>query len=173
MGRSGYDEDGDCESNFYALWPSIIQRSINGKRGQAFFKALRGALEALPEKQLVEDDLQRPDGAVCALGALGKMQGVALDKLEPTDVDAMAKTFGIAPTLVREVTHTNDDDFHQHGRRVPLYWVPKATEYYYIDSHSHGGIWPRTYVPETPTERYQRVLDWVISNIKEDTRENA
>lgn len=155
MSRSGYDYDGDYESNYYLLYPSIVRRATNGKRGQEFFKALRSALEALPEKRLVPDELQTENGAVCALGALGRVRGIELSKLDPEDVDGVAKTFGVAATLVREVTHANDDEFKQHGKRIPMYWVPTS----WMDSGK------MSYIPETPEERYERVLGWVSSQI--------
>jgi len=158
MSRSGYDYDGDCESNYYLLYPSIVRRATNGKRGQSFFKALRDALEALPEKRLVPDELQTEDGAVCALGALGRARGVELSKLDPEDVDGVAKTFGVAATLVREVTHANDDEFKHYGKRIPLYGPP-------TEHMSWFNTEPRLYIPETPEERYERVLGWVRSQI--------
>lgn len=77
MSRSGYDVDGDTE-----MWDSIRYRgavtsAINGFRGQCFLQELRRALDVLPEKKLIVDDLEK-DGAVCALGALGKARGRSL-----------------------------------------------------------------------------------------------
>lgn len=163
MSRSGYDYDGDCESNYYLLYPSIVRRATNGKRGQDFFKSLRDALEALPEKRLVPDELQTVTGAVCALGALGRARGIELSKLDPEDVDEVAAAFDVAATLVREVTHTNDDEFRQHGKRIPLYWVQEERPHW-LNAE------PRVYVPESPEERYKRVLDWVCSQITESSR---
>lgn len=157
MSRSGYGEDYECESNYYLLYPSIVRRATNGKRGQEFFKSLAAALETLPEKRLVPNELETETGAVCALGALGKVRGVELAKLDPEDLKDVAKTFRVAEVLVREVTHANDDEFEHHTKRIPLHWVP--TKY---------DVWhkaPVLRIPETPEERYERVLGWVRSQI--------
>lgn len=158
MSRSGYgDYDGDCESNYYLLYPSIVRRSTKGKRGQQFFRSLVAALDALPEKRLVPNELETQAGAVCALGALGKVRGVDLTKLDPEDVGSVAETFLVSETLVREVTHVNDDEFEHYTKRVPIYWVPTAEEVW-----DHG---PVLRIPETPEARYERVLDWARSQI--------
>lgn len=157
MGRSGYDDDGDCESNYYLLYPSIVRRATNGKRGQEFFKSLTSALEALPEKRLVPNELETETGGVCALGALGRVRGVELAKLDPDNVGEVAKAFRVAETLVREVTHANDDEFRHYEKRIPLYWVPTLQDQWRVE--------PALRIPETPEERYHRVLDWARSKV--------
>ena len=74
-------------------------------------RELRDTLEAMPEKRLIADDLQAPSGAVCAIGAVGKARGVDMSNLDPENWNAVAGTFGISPTLAREIAYTNDDDF--------------------------------------------------------------
>ena len=62
MSRSGYTEDGDCDNPIYLLWPSIVERSIKGKRGQAFLKELLADLDAMPDKRLIDAALEdRPE----------------------------------------------------------------------------------------------------------------
>ena len=74
MTRSGYSDD-------YDGWQLIKGRGMvasatRGKRGQQFFKDLVAALDALPEKVLIADDLQNDEGDVCALGAVGLKRGI-------------------------------------------------------------------------------------------------
>lgn len=109
MSRSGY-----CDDYEYDQWASIMYRgavesSRRGKRGQAFFRDLVAALDALPEKALIADSLQEPTGAVCALGALGKARGVDLAPINPEDVETVAGVFNIASALSREVVYVNDE----------------------------------------------------------------
>lgn len=112
MSRSGYCEDGESDNPVCLLWPSIIRRAVNGKRGQAFLKEMLAALDAMPEKKLIEAELHDPQtGSVCAIGSVGLKRGVDMSKLDPEDALGIAKAFGIAPTLVREIEYINDDDF--------------------------------------------------------------
>jgi hypothetical protein len=110
MTRSGYSDDYD--SNYIYLFRAVVNRTIKGKRGQAFLRELRDALEAMPDKRLIEDDLQTPEGAVCALGAVGQARGLDMSKLTPDYSDQIAKAFRISETLAREIAYVNDDDFN-------------------------------------------------------------
>jgi hypothetical protein len=107
MSRSGYDG-----YNGYEIPPelgdNIIHRSINGKRGQNMLRDLLAALDAMPNKRLISDDLIR-DGEVCAIGALGLARGVDIEKLDPSFTRSIAKAFGIAPAMVQEIEYQNDD----------------------------------------------------------------
>lgn len=60
MSRHGYIEDCDYEDNLaQGRWQAQLKSSIRGKRGQVFFRALVEALDALPEKSLVSQQLAR------------------------------------------------------------------------------------------------------------------
>jgi hypothetical protein len=135
MSRSGYSEDGDYDNPSYLLWPSIVKRTINGKHSQAFLREMLGALDAMPEKRLIAEELQDGDGAVCAIGSVGAKRGVDMSKLDPEDPDGIAKAFDIAPTLVREIEFQNDDDF-RYSREA-----------------------------ETPEQRWTRVREWVVEQL--------
>jgi hypothetical protein len=130
---------------------------VRGKRGQAFLIALRNALEVLPEKRLIAGELATADGAVCAIGALGKARGIDVAQFDPEDADVVGDVFKISGTLAREIMHTNDDDFRYHTKRIPLYWVPESNEVWRCERILS--------IPETPEERYERMLDWTRSKI--------
>jgi hypothetical protein len=104
MSRSGYSDD--CDG--YGLWRGTVLSAIRGKRGQAFLQALVDALDALPEKRLITHELAAEEG-VCAIGSVGRLRGVDMDRLDPEDYDAVAKTFGIASPLAREIAYVNDE----------------------------------------------------------------
>lgn len=107
MSRSGYHDDLDPLA--LGQWRAQVASAIRGKRGQAFLRDFIAALDALPEKKLVKDEIVTDDGAVCALGALGKQRGVNLEALDPYDYDQLGATFGIAHQLAQEVMFWNDE----------------------------------------------------------------
>jgi hypothetical protein len=108
MSRSGYIDDFD-EDGALAMWRGQVASAIRGKRGQKFLHDLLVALEALPNKSLIRDELQDKDGQVCAIGALGVKRGIDLQKLDPEDYDAVAEAFNIAHQLAQEVAYMNDE----------------------------------------------------------------
>ena len=139
MSRSGYSEDGDSFDDFpelaYGRYRGRITSATRGKRGQAFFRDLLAALDAMPDKRLITNELETREGSVCAIGALGKARGVPMSDLDPENADAVAFRFGIAEILAREVVYMNDES-----------------------GPSYNG-------KETPEERWTRMRAWVASQI--------
>lgn len=109
MSRSGYIDDWDGDDWQYALCRGRVVRAFQGKRGQAFLKEMLATLDAMPEKRLIADDLETADGAVCAIGSVGKARGIDMSKLDPEDADSVAATFGIASSMAREIVWMNDE----------------------------------------------------------------
>jgi hypothetical protein len=134
MSRSGYS--GDCEN--VGLWRAAVDRAIRGKRGQAFLRELLSALDALPSKRLIDDDLVREDGEVCAIGAVAVARKLDTSKLDAEDGDEVGKAFGIARALACELAYENDE--RQPG------WL----------------------TIETPEERWTRMRAWVAEQIIPD-----
>lgn len=106
MGRSGYSD----EAENVELWRGAVERAIQGKRGQKFLRELVAALDALPVKRLIAEELQA-NGEVCAIGSVGKLRGLDLTGVDPEDHDTLSRKFDIARVLVAEVEFVNDDDF--------------------------------------------------------------
>jgi hypothetical protein len=74
---------------------------------------LLAALDGMPEKALVAQELETLDGAVCALGALGKVRQLNMQDVDPEDYDAVASLFGVAHQLAQEIVYLNDEGgFH-------------------------------------------------------------
>ena len=127
MSRHGYieDWDGDEDNLMQGRWAGRLKSAARGKRGQAFFRELIAALDAMPTKWLAPNSLETKDGEVCALGALARHRGIDVKSLElgdpytedpdegaeweDSDWDKVAEVFDIAPTLAREVMYTNDE----------------------------------------------------------------
>jgi hypothetical protein len=114
MNRSGYSDDVDGPE--VHLWRGSVARAIRGKRGQAFLRELLDVLNAMPEKRLIADDLER-DGEVCAIGSVGVKRGIDLTKLDPEEPEPIAKAFGIACALVQELEYINDEQCGWHSPR--------------------------------------------------------
>lgn len=111
MSRSGYTEDID---NWQLIkWRGQVASAIRGKRGQKFFRELIAALDAMPVKELIAEDLISEDGnQVCALGALGRARGIDMAGLDPYDRDTLGGVFDIATPLACEVMFENDEYWH-------------------------------------------------------------
>ena len=144
MSRSGYADDDDGE---LGLWRGAVQSAINGKRGQSALRELLAELDAMPEKALAAESLVTADGEFCTLGVLGAHRGIELKSIDPEDWDAVAKAFGLATAMVREIVYENDE-CGRTGEYLP------------------GGKWVCS--PETCEERWQRMRKWVDENIKSD-----
>jgi hypothetical protein len=124
MSRSGYSDDGE----HYAMWRGVIMSATRGKRGQAFFRALVEALDAMPDKRLVAGELETAEGSVCALGCLGKHRGIAIGSVDTEDWDKLGELFDIAPQLAQEVMHVNDERGQQSPEdrwRAVRHWAAR------------------------------------------------
>ena len=120
MSRSGYSDDYD--GNELAMYRGVIASATRGKRGQRFFVDLAGALDAMPVKRLIANDLVC-DGEVCALGALGQKRGVAgMEDIDTYDSDELGKMFDIAHQLAAETMYFNDEAGPYGGETPEQRW---------------------------------------------------
>lgn len=120
------------------IYRANVDRAIRGKRGQAFLREMAAALDAMPVKELVADEIVRDSEHVCAIGSVALARQMDVSKLDVTDGELVGQTFGIAKCLANEIAFENDDDF---GRRRGK---------------------------ETPAERWQRMRKWVDEQIVKD-----
>lgn len=111
--RSGYSDDMD---NTWDLirWRGAVASAIRGKRGQAFLREMLAALDALPEKRLIAEELEA-DGEVCAIGSVGRLRKMDLSAIDPEDYVAVGDAFGIPQALVREIEYVNDEHIWGHA----------------------------------------------------------
>jgi hypothetical protein len=109
MSRAGYIEDLD---NWDLIrWRGQVASATKGKRGQKLLRDLLAALDAMPEKALIADELETKEGEVCALGALGKLRGIDMSELDPEEPEEVAAAFDVAAPLAREIVYMNDDHY--------------------------------------------------------------
>lgn len=144
MSRSGYTDD--CDDLWaHIRWRGAVTSAMRGKRGQAFFRELLAALEAMPEKRLIAQTFGEA-GSYCTLGVACAARGVDAPKLEypPEDyyddeIPRMASSaLSIPPSLAAEIMYQNDECSWNH---------------------------------ETPEQRWERMRAWVSRQIKESSDE--
>lgn len=110
MSRSGYSEDyEDCE-----LFEQAVFRAICGRRGQALLKDMLAALNALPHKRLIANELISTRGEVCAIASVMIARGIATDGYHFDDdpyncAERIASKLNIATSLAQEIQHLNDE----------------------------------------------------------------
>lgn len=137
MSRSGYSDE--LDSLDLGRWRGQIASATRGKRGQAFFKALVEALDAMPDKRLIRGDLQDETGCVCTLGALARHRGLDPLDLDTYDYDDMGKRFNAAHQLMQEVMFENDDAWGRQGPEERWGRMRKwAAEQIHAEQHSGG-----------------------------------
>lgn len=107
MSRSGYSDDWMDWSTI--CWRGAVASSLRGRRGQAFLRELADAMDAMPERILIADNLRTANGCMCTLGVVGASRGIDLESLNPEHTEAVAKAFGIAPAMAAEIVFMNDE----------------------------------------------------------------
>lgn len=149
MSRSGYVEDDGDDVLQFGRWRGVVASTIRSKRGQSFLKEMLTALDAMPVKRLVANNLAAPDlipcshwglfeaESVCAIGAVGRVRGVDMNVIDPDDYSTVAGKFGIAEPMTQEIVWINDE----------------------------AGAWK-----ETPEDRFLRVRKWVVNQIRESEK---
>jgi hypothetical protein len=124
MPRSGYTDD--CEGGALGTWRGQVASAMRGKRGQAFFRDLVAALDAMPAKRLVADEFES-DGEVCALGSLARRKGIDFAgfsrAVNNEDYSPLAGAFNIAEQLAQEVMWINDEDGPYRGETDEQRWT--------------------------------------------------
>lgn len=145
MSRSGYSDDCDYDQNLN-LYRANVDRTIAGKRGQAFLREMAAALDAMPVKELVADDIVRDENHVCAIGSVALARKMDVANVDPYDGDSVAAAFGISRILACEIAYKNDECSPTRYERTP-------------EGYS------RRLPGETPAERWLRMRKWVAACI--------
>lgn len=115
MSRHGYSDDFDGWD--LIRYRGAVTSAIRGKRGQTLLREMLAALDAMPEKRLIQHELEL-GGQVCALGCLGKARGLRMDLLDPEDPEQVARAFGVAESMIREIVFVNDEGAY-YGHQSP------------------------------------------------------
>ncbi len=156
MSRSGYTDDfGDEDPLAMGRYRQAVKRAIEGKRGQAMLRELLAALDAMPEKWLAAESLVTADGAFCTLGVLGKTRGIDIATLDPDDPDQVAKAFGIAESMAREIVYENDEGVDDY-EWVEMVGPPRR-------HYSHPRV--RVDVDRVGEKRWKHMRKWVVEHL--------
>lgn len=107
MSRSGYVDDLDPTD--LILYRGRVERALRGKRGQYFLRELLTALDAMPEKELIADELVREDGACCAIGVVCKARNLDVRDIDYHDPEAVGRAVNIARSMAAEIEYENDE----------------------------------------------------------------
>lgn len=117
MSRSGYVDDLDDPWQ-HIMWRGAVASALRGARGQSFLKEMLQAMDSLPEPKLIARDLVS-EGAVCAMGAVGRSRGADMHALDPEDRGTVAAFFGIAEALAAEIAYENDEGGGYWSKEAP------------------------------------------------------
>jgi len=154
MSRSGYVDD--CDDLLAAgRWRAQVKSAIRGKRGQAFLRELADAMDAMPEKVLISGELISEEGDCCTIGVACKSRGVDVSTVDYECSEEVGAAVGIAHQMAAEIEYLNDE----LGDRFEKVEVPQPP-----DKPRHCG-WKWRRVAETPEERWNRMRQWVDSQI--------
>lgn len=149
MSRAGYSSDGDIGDEWsLIMYRGAVASALRGRRGQAFLREMRAALDEMPQKRLVKEVMVEAsivvavDGCdpapivnACALGVVAMHHNIDVSTVDPYDHDNIHAPFNIANALAREIMFENDES------------------------------WP---FPKTPEERWRKMRWWVEANIKNE-----
>lgn len=155
MNRSGYTDDDD-DPLATGRWRAQVKSAIRGKRGQAFLRELIAALDAMPDKALITDELVTAEGDVCAIGAVCQMRGVDVRNVDYGSPEDVAAKVGIASQMVAEIEYENDEC----GYRFEKVQLPESPE---RPKWAPDFTWER--IEETPEERWQRMRRWAEAKL--------
>lgn len=106
MSRSGYSDDLDTWDMI--RWRGQVASAIRGQRGQQLLRELAEAMDAMPDKRLIANELEC-EGSYCALGVVGHARGIDMRSIDPEDSEEVASVFNIARQLAKEIVFINDE----------------------------------------------------------------
>ena len=109
MSRAGYSDDFDDHWSLI-MWRGAVASSIRGRKGQAFLRELRDALDEMPAKRLIEEELV-VEGEACALGVVAQRRGIDVSSIDTYDYSSIHVPFGISNALAREIIWENDESW--------------------------------------------------------------
>lgn len=112
MSRSGYTDDCCEDPLMYGRWRAQVLSAIRGARGQAFLRELAAAMDAMPEKVLIANELVDEHGDCCTIGVVCKSRGLDVSKVDYDEPEEVGALVGIARQMAAEIEYENDEGFY-------------------------------------------------------------
>ncbi len=122
MSRSGYTDDTD-DPLALGRWRAQVKSATHGARGQAFLKELATAMDAMPEKRLIAEELVSKDGECCTIGVVCKARGMNVSKVDYEDTYSVGNLVNIAHQLAAEIEYENDECGPWEGETDEQRWT--------------------------------------------------
>lgn len=132
MSRSGYSDDGDNLN----LYRGTVERAIKGKRGQTFLRELAEAMDEMPIKRLIANELISSGGEMCTIGVVCKARGLDVKGVDVEDPNHVGQLVNISMSMAAEIEYENDERIQYDN------------------------------MSETPEQRWARMRKWVTENLK-------
>lgn len=110
MSRSGYSDE--CGGWDLIRWRGAVASGMRGKRGQQLLQELADAMDAMPVKELIAEELQI-DNQFCALGVVGHARKIDMNEVDIYNRDAVGRMFNISPAMAAEIAYMNDEFSHE------------------------------------------------------------
>lgn len=143
MSRSEYDDDFGSDNQWDLIrYRGAVKSAFRGRRGQQFLQELATAMDAMPEKKLIAEELE-VNGQFCTLGVIGHARGLDMTNIDPANTGRVSSCLGIAEAMAREIVWLNDE----------------CSRYAKYDETL------KRWVDETPEERWARMRALVQSQI--------
>lgn len=108
MNRSNYTDDCDMDPLDLGRWRAQVASAIRGRRGQDFLRELAAAMDAMPEKVLIANELIDEEGDCCTIGVVCKARGIDVSAIDIECPDGVGEAVGISHQLVAEIEFLND-----------------------------------------------------------------
>ncbi len=108
MSRSGYVDQFDLDYLAFGRYRGRVASAMRGARGQKLLRDTLAALDAMPEKRLIANEL-REDGEVCTLGAVMVARGIEPDNYDPAEHDVLGNLLNVSPCVIAEIEFMNDE----------------------------------------------------------------
>lgn len=153
MSRVVYNEDEPSAP--YEFQEQAIRNAINGRRGQAALRLLIRALDAMPQRRIIDDWLIK-DGDVCTVGAMVLQQCI---EAGASREGALGYLMGEQDRLNREASWDWTDIVTLANEQLDI------ARFMGFEIVELTDEWTKR---STPEQRWQYVRDWAVKNLKDE-----
>lgn len=108
MSRHGYTDHND-DPLALGRWRAQVKNTIRSKRGQTFLLELAAAMDAMPERVLIANELIDSEGSCCTIGVVCAARNIDVSTTDPECPESVANLVGIAHQMAAEIEYVNDD----------------------------------------------------------------